>query len=63
VIYPGSSAHPDEAMKLGRLTDWIDLGQGLSRGIGQRLFLIDGQEIPMLDIEEVNFSEVDEKLD
>ena len=63
VIYPGSCAHPDEAMKLGRLTDWIDLGQGLSRGIGQRLFLIDGQEIPMLDIEEISFSEVDEDLD
>src|SRR5262245_33734916 len=63
VIYPGSSAHPDEAMKLGRLTDWIDLGQGLSRGIGQRLFLIDGQEIPMLDIEEISFSEVTEEPD
>ena len=63
VIYPGSSGHHDEAMKLGRLTDWIDLGEGLSRGIGQRLFLIDGQEIPMLEIEEINFSEVDQGLD
>jgi type VI secretion system protein ImpE len=63
VIYPGSSGHPDEAMKLGRLTDWIDLGEGLSRGIGQRLFLIDGQEIPMLEIEEISFSEIVEELD
>lgn len=63
VIYPGSSEHPDEAMKLGRLTDWIDLGEGLSRGIGQRLFLIDGQEIPMLEIEEISFSEIDKELD
>ncbi len=58
VLYPGSNLHADDAVKLGRRTDWIDVGAGLARGAGQRLFMIDGRERVMLEINEVVFDAV-----
>ena len=55
VLYPGSSEHASEAVRLGRQTEWIDVGAGLVRGLGQRLFAIDGGEKVMLEIAEVRF--------
>lgn len=55
-LYPGSSAGASEAIKLGRMTDWLDIGDGLSRGVGQHLFMIDGQERPMLEISKLDFA-------
>ena len=40
VLYPGSCQHGDDRIKLGRLTDWLDGGGGLVRGVGQHLFLV-----------------------
>jgi type VI secretion system protein ImpE len=57
VLYPGSSEHTDDQVRLGRMTDWMDLGEGLARGVGQRLFLIDGEERALLEIREVEFDE------
>ncbi len=56
VLYARSHEHANEAVKLGRMTDWIDVGEKLVRGAGQRLFLIDGEEIPVLEINEIAFS-------
>ena len=55
VLYAGSSDHDDDQVKLGRMTDWQAVREGLSLGVGQRLFLIDGAERPMLEIREVAF--------
>ena len=46
VLYPGSCQHGDDRIKLGRLTDWLDGGGGLVRGVGQHLFLVgeDGRQ-------------------
>jgi type VI secretion system protein ImpE len=38
VLYPPSYAHENEAVKLGRLTDWAERGP-LYTGIGQHVFL------------------------
>ncbi|MEM7199368.1 MAG: type VI secretion system accessory protein TagJ [Planctomycetota bacterium] len=39
VLYAGSAAHADEAVRLGRRTEWTDVeGVGL-RGCGQKVFL------------------------
>ncbi len=56
VLYPGSSENANDSIKLGRLTDWLDLGDGLARGIGQHLFVIDGMERPMLEISKIEFA-------
>jgi type VI secretion system protein ImpE len=57
-LYPGSSQHPNDAVRLGRMTEWMDVGEGLARGVGQRLFLMDGDERAMLEITEVHFADV-----
>jgi len=37
VLYAGSHAHPDDAVRLGRATDWRDVGAHIHRGAGQRV--------------------------
>jgi len=60
VLYPGSNGHDDEHVKLGRRTDWIEKGEGLVRGMGQRMFLIDGRERAMLELTEISFADTGE---
>ncbi len=55
VLYIGSHTHHDDQVKLGRMTDWIDVGAGLARGAGQRLFFSDGQDRGILEVEELTF--------
>lgn len=43
----GSHEHPDERIRLGRLTEWIDLGAGLHRLAGLSVFDV-GDESPAL---------------
>ena len=38
-LYPGSHSHPDEAIRVGRVTDWPSGEDGPSRGAGGKLFL------------------------
>ncbi|PYV01386.1 MAG: avirulence locus temperature-dependent protein secretion protein [Acidobacteria bacterium] len=56
VLYPGTSSHSNDSIKLGRMTDWVDIGEGLARGVGQRLFMIDGEERAMLQLNAINFN-------
>jgi type VI secretion system protein ImpE len=37
-LYPGSHEHPDDAVRLGRATEWVTAGDG-HRGAGGKLFL------------------------
>jgi type VI secretion system protein ImpE len=55
VLYPGSSSHEDERVKLGRMTDWIPLGGAFSRGVGQHVFQVGDREKALLEIREVSF--------
>ncbi len=55
VLYADSSEHPDDQVKLGRMTDWQAMGDGVMRGVGQRLFLVDDEERAMLQVREVEF--------
>jgi type VI secretion system protein ImpE len=55
VLYVGSSEHGNDHVRLGRMTDWKAVGEGLALGVGQRLFLVDGVERPMLEVREVAF--------
>jgi type VI secretion system protein ImpE len=60
VLYPASSEHGEDAVKLGRATDWVDTGGGLARGVGQKLFLVGGVERAILELTEITFAETGE---
>lgn len=56
VLYTDSCKHEDERVKLGRMTDWISLGGSFFKAMGQHVFEIGDDEIPLLEIREVFFN-------
>jgi len=56
LLYPGSHEHPDNQVKLGRLTDWKSAEGGPVQGIGARVFLVDDDAVSLLDWRELVFS-------
>lgn len=61
VLYPGSSGHTDDAVRLGRLTDWTTSDEGPLLGLGQHSFLADDDPIGLLqwrqlELEDLNIS-------
>jgi type VI secretion system protein ImpE len=59
VISPFSFEHPDEAVKLGRATQWQPR-DGVEVPLGQKMLLADDEEIPFLEIRSIAFDEVGE---
>lgn len=55
VIYPGSNTHPDDRIKMGRMTDWEDAGGGFFRGRGQHVYQVGEADVPILEMGEVLF--------
>jgi type VI secretion system protein ImpE len=58
--YPGSEDASDDRLRLARLTTWEELGEGQSRGLGQRMFVAGELDVPLLEVRtiEVITSEV-----
>lgn len=54
VLCPFSFKHADDDVRLGRSTVWEE-EDGQEVPFGQKLFLVDGEEIPLLDIRKVEF--------
>ncbi len=52
-LYPGSHEHADDAVKLGRATDWKDGADGPVLGAGLRTFLIGDDPITLLEWREL----------
>jgi type VI secretion system protein ImpE len=44
----------DDNVRLGRVTEWVDLGNGTEGPIGQKLLLVDGEEFPILELRELD---------
>lgn len=57
-LYAGSSAHADDRVRLGRMTDWVERAEGIYTGVGLRLFAADGEEQTPLEIRSVEFRPV-----
>jgi len=55
VLYAGSELEADDQVRLGRITEWVDLGAGLTGGVGQKTFLVDDREVSILEIGELEF--------
>jgi type VI secretion system protein ImpE len=62
VLYTGSHLADDDRIRLGRMTDWRLAGDGLTRGLGQRTFLIDDEERGILEVRELEF-EIDPRVE
>jgi type VI secretion system protein ImpE len=56
VLYPDSFRHEDDRLKLGRMTDWTDLGRGFHQGWGQHVYLVGDGEVGILEIREMVFN-------
>lgn len=55
-LTPLSSAHPDPAVRLGRVTEWIELDDGTAVPAGQKVLLVDGAELPLLELRELDIT-------
>ncbi len=55
-IYPFSWKHPNEAVWLGRVTDWSADENGTEYPSGQKIWLADGEEIPFLEVRSLEFA-------
>jgi type VI secretion system protein ImpE len=56
VLCPDSYRHSSDAVKLGRETHWQELESGEQVPVGQKTFLVDGEEFPLLEIRNLEFS-------
>jgi type VI secretion system protein ImpE len=54
--YPGTWQASEDAIRLGRATDWQEVTPELVRGIGSRLFLVDEEALPLLDWRELQIA-------
>jgi type VI secretion system protein ImpE len=58
VLTPLAWKHPDALVRLGRQTGWQVTEDGQSVPAGQKMFLADGEEIPILEVRKLQFSAV-----
>jgi type VI secretion system protein ImpE len=54
-LYPESYTSEEEEVRLGRKTEWCLLGEGIVIGRGQRVFLVDDREVPLLQMQNADF--------
>jgi type VI secretion system protein ImpE len=53
VRYPGSEASEDDGIRMSRKTEWRDLGEGASAGLGQRVLATSADELGLLEVREL----------
>ena len=53
VMSPLSWQDADDNVRLGRVTEWVDWGAGMEVPLGQKMWLVDGEEIPLLEVREL----------
>ncbi|HKD92269.1 MAG TPA: type VI secretion system accessory protein TagJ [Terriglobales bacterium] len=56
-IYPFSWKHEDQEVWLGRITDWISNPEqgNFEYPLGQKVLLVDGEEVPFLELRTLEF--------
>jgi type VI secretion system protein ImpE len=55
-LYPGSGSHADDLVRLGRKTLWQDVGDGIVRGAGPKIFLAGDESFTLPELGVVQFS-------
>lgn len=61
-IYPFSFTYPDESVWLGRQTLWAE-DEGSSYPLGQKILLVDGEEVPFLEVRTLEFDSPEGEVD
>jgi type VI secretion system protein ImpE len=56
VLTPDAAKHPNPDVRLGRMTEWETLSDGGEAPVGQKLLLVDDQEVPILDVRELEIT-------
>jgi type VI secretion system protein ImpE len=56
-LTPLASRHSDDQVKLGRVTEWVEV-DGVDTPVGQKLLLVDGEEFPILELRELEITPV-----
>ena len=55
-LYPGTGSHPDDLVRLGRTTVWQDLGEGIVRGAGPKIFLAGDEAFTLPELGVIQFA-------
>jgi type VI secretion system protein ImpE len=67
VLLPALTAaawrHNDDAIRLGRATDWLDLPDGDFAPVGQKILLVDDQPVPLIDVRELRIDSAESSAD
>ena len=58
-LYANSFKSDDDQVRLGRMTDWTDAGEEIFIGEGMRMFWSDGNDKPILELNEIEFNHVE----
>jgi type VI secretion system protein ImpE len=56
-LAPLSWQHGDSAVRLGRVTEWVELEDGTPVPLGQKLLLVDGEDLPILELRELDITQ------
>ena len=56
VLYPQSFANQHDNVRLGRETHWQEVESGEPIPVGQKVFLVDGEEFPLLEVRKIEFT-------
>jgi len=54
-LYPETWRHADALVKLGRRSEWTDVGAGLVRGAGAKVYQVGAQTKGLLELQDVSF--------
>lgn len=54
-LTPFAAKHASDAVRLGRETVWEEDESGEARPVGQKILLVDGEEMPILDVRTLEF--------
>ena len=56
-LYVNTYKNQNDQVRLGRMTDWRELGEDIYMGEGLKLFWIDGSDKPILELKEVEMTQ------
>lgn len=60
-LYVGSSEQADDQVKLGRMTDWAEMGEEVYRAFGLRLFLVDDEDKSLFEGRSIEFDQISDQ--
>jgi type VI secretion system protein ImpE len=57
-LYPGTESSTDDALRLGRATDWLGGPGEPARGVGQRMLMVGDDARPFLEIRQISITPI-----